>query len=101
MIEVNSKNFEKEVLKSNKKVLVDFFAEWCGPCKMVRPILEELSNTKKDVKFASINVDEEEDLAQEYGVMSIPCLIIFDGGKEVNRTVGFKSQEELESFLGE
>ena len=101
MIELNEKNFESEVLKSDKKVLVDFYAEWCGPCKMERPILEELSNDMKDVKFASINVDEAEDLSQEYGIMSIPCLVVFENGKEVDRKVGLTSREELESMLGE
>ena len=101
MIELNEKNFESEVLKTDKKVLVDFYAEWCGPCKMERPILEELSNDMKDVKFASINVDEAEDLSQEYGIMSIPCLVVFENGKEVDRKVGLTSREELESMLGE
>ena len=101
MIELSSKNFEKEVLKSKGKFLVDFYADWCGPCRMVRPIVEELSEELKDIKFGSINVDDEEKLSQEYGIISIPCLIIFEDGTEKDRVVGYRSKEELESFLGE
>lgn len=101
MIELNNSNFEKEVLKTKKKVLVDFYAEWCGPCKMIKPILESMSEEIKDVKFGSVNVDDEEELSNNYGIYSIPCLILFEDGKEINRSVGFKSREELESMLGE
>ena len=100
VINGNESNFEKEVLKSKEKVLVDFNATWCGPCRMVGPIIEELSEEKKDVKFVSIDVDEEENLSMEYGVMSIPCLVLFESGKEIDRRVGFLSKEELEEFIG-
>ena len=100
VINGSESNFEKEVLKSKEKVLVDFNATWCGPCRMVGPIIEELSEEKKDIKFVSIDVDEEENLSMEYGVMSIPCLVLFEGGKEIDRRVGFLSKEELEEFIG-
>jgi len=98
---VNENNFETEVLKSEKKVVVDFNAEWCGPCKMLAPVLEEISEAKTDVKFASINVDENQNLASEYNVMSIPCLVIIENGKEVKRSVGLMPKSEIEHFIGE
>ena len=94
-------NFEKEVLKSDKKVLVDFNATWCGPCRMLAPIIEEIKEERKDIKVLSIDVDDEEDLAREYGIMSIPCLIVFEKGKEINRAVGFMPKESIEEMLGE
>ena len=97
VIEINSDTFESEVLDFKDRVLVDFNADWCGPCQMIKPILEELDI----IKVVSVNVDNEEDLAREYGVMSIPCLVLFDKGVEINRTVGFKSKEEIERFVGE
>ena len=99
VIKVNSKNFEDEVLKSDK-VLVDFNATWCGPCRMQGPVLEELSEEMKDVKFVSIDVDEEEELSEQYRIFTIPCLILFEKGKEVNRSVGFIPKEDLEDILG-
>ena len=97
----NNENFDEVVLKSDKKVLVDFNATWCGPCRMLAPLIEELSEERKDIQFVSVDCDENEDLAREYGVMSIPCLIVFENGKEVNRDIGFRSKEDLESMLGE
>ena len=93
-------NFEKEVLKSEKKVLVDFNATWCGPCKMLAPVIEEISDEVKDVKFVSVDVDDEEELAEEYGVSTIPCLVLFDNGKEVSRNIGFMPKDEIKSILG-
>ena len=94
-------DFEKEVLKSDKKVLVDFNATWCGPCRMLAPIIEQIKEERKDIKVLSIDVDEEEDLAREYGIMSIPCLIVFENGKEINRSVGFMPKEDVEELIGE
>lgn len=101
MEQLDNVSFKSEVIDSGKKVLVDFSAEWCGPCRMVEPILEEMSKSFKDIEFKRVNVDDNEDLAQQYGVMSIPCIVLFDGGKEVNRVVGFRSREELEKMIGE
>jgi len=99
VISGNINNFEKEVINSDKKVLVDFNASWCGPCRMLAPIVEEISE-RKDIKVVSIDVDEEENLAQEYGVSSIPCLVVFKDGKEINRNVGFIQKDEIEDMLG-
>ena len=99
VIKGSNDNFENEVLKGDK-VLVDFNATWCGPCKMLGPIVEELSDEVKDVKFVSVDVDEEEDLSKNYDIYTIPCLVLFENGKEVKRNVGFISKEDLEEFIG-
>ena len=101
VIEITKDNFEEEVLKSDKKVLVDFNANWCGPCQMLKPVVEEISNENENVKVASINVDDEDELAENYNVSSIPCLVLFDKGKEVKRNVGLISREDIESLIGE
>ena len=99
ILEVNKESFEKEVLNSGCKVLVDFNAEWCGPCKMLGPIIDEVAKENDDVKVVSINIDDEVELAEKYGVMSIPCLVLFEKGKEVKRSVGFIPKEEIESLI--
>lgn len=101
MIELNKDNFEEKVLKNKKGVLVDFYATWCGPCKMMHPILEDLANDKNDFEVARIDVDEAEDLAKEYGIMSIPCIIYFKDGKEVNRSVGMSDKDSLKKLTEE
>ena len=101
LIEINKDNFEKEILKSENKVLVDFNADWCGPCKMMKPILEEIVNNNKEVKIASVNIDDEDELAEKYNVFSIPCLVLFEKGKEIKRNVGLISKDEIEKFIGE
>ena len=101
LVNGNSNNFESEVLKSDRKVLVDFNATWCGPCRMLSPIIDELANEREDIKVVSIDVDESEDIAGEYGIMAIPCLVLFENGKEVNRHVGFANKEEIEEMIGE
>ena len=92
---INSEEFEKEVLTSKNIVLVDFYADWCGPCKMIAPILEEI----EDASIYKINVDEEQDLAMQYGIMSIPCLISFKDGKEYKRSVGLVEKETISELL--
>lgn len=88
-------NFADEVLHSDKTVIADFYADWCGPCKMQAPIMETFSQEHPEIKCVKINSDESADLAMTYGIMSIPSLIVFKGGKEVNRTVGVHSKEDL------
>ena len=92
-------NFETEVLNAEKPVLVDFWAVWCGPCQMMAPILHELEAEMPDVQIGKVNVDEQMDLARQFRVVSIPTLIIFKNGQEVQRMVGVTSKEELKDAL--
>lgn len=101
IINVNKDNFEEEVLKSEIPVLVDFNADWCGPCRMLAPILEDIASNINDKKIVSLNIDDEDELADRYGISSIPCLILFKDGKEVSRSIGLKPKEEIEEMLGE
>ena len=94
-------NFEEMVLKSEKPVLVDFNATWCGPCKMLAPVLDELSGETDKFNVVAVDVDENEDLASTYGIYSIPCLVVFKNGEEVNRSVGFIPKEDIEKLVGE
>ena len=95
-IKLSTENFEKEVLKSEKPVLVDFYADWCGPCNAMAPVIEELAKELGGkVKVGKINVDENPEIAVEYNVMSIPTLIVFKNGKEEKRLVGLRNKEEL------
>jgi len=99
-MEFTDQNFETEVLKSEKPVLVDFWAAWCGPCQIMGPIVEELAEeVKEKFKVGKLNVDENRETAGKYGVMSIPTLIIFKGGKDVKQLVGVQSKETLKSEL--
>ena len=95
IIEVNKDNFEEEVLKSDKKVLVDFWADWCGPCKMLSPVIDKLAEELEDVKVCKVNVDTEPTISIEYNIMSIPTLLVFENCVEVNRSVGLVSKEEV------
>lgn len=96
MTNITDENFEAEVLKSNIPVIIDFFAEWCGPCKMMGPIFEEVSAKYEDkVKFAKLNVDEARVIAMKYGVMSIPTIITYKGGEVVETIVGLQDEDTL------
>ena len=97
--EVTKDNFAAEVLTSDKPVIVDFYADWCGPCRMMRPALDQLAAEREDIKVASLNVDDEDELAAEYGISSIPCLIVFKGGKETNRSVGLIPKDAIEQLI--
>lgn len=101
IINVNKNNFDEEVLKSNIPVLIDFNANWCGPCRMLRPILDEVSRETDNVKIVSINIDDEEELARNYGIMSIPCLVLINNGNETKRSVGLISKDEVKRLIGE
>lgn len=82
------------------KVVVDFFATWCGPCKMLSPVMDEISNELSDINFYKVDVDKNEDIAREYGIMSIPTIIIFENGKVVNTLIGLRSKTELKEVIG-
>ena len=97
--EITTETFEQEVLKSDKPVLVDFNADWCGPCQMLKPTLHALADASDDYKIVSVNVDNEMELAQEYEVFSIPCLVLIKNGQEVARKVGVQPRPVLEAML--
>jgi len=102
VITITKENFEKEVLQSVKPVLVDFWAPWCGPCKMVSPLIEEISEERKEsLKVGNINVDEQPELASKYGIMSIPALILFADGKFKDSMVGAVPKENILKFIDE
>ena len=95
VVDVKKSTFESEVLKSDKPVIVDFWATWCGPCRMLSPIVDEVAEETTEIKVCKINVDEEPDLAAQFKVMTIPTLIVFKDGQEVKRNVGVISKEEV------
>ncbi len=97
---ITEKNFNEEVVSSGKPVLVDFWASWCGPCRMLSPVVDQLADEISDVKFGKVNVDEEPGLAQKFGVMSIPTLILFKDGKAVNQSIGVVPKEQILALLG-
>ena len=92
---INTEEFNKEVIEDKKNVLVDFYADWCGPCRMLAPILEEI----EEIDIYKVNVDEEQELAMNYGIMSIPCLISFKDGKEYKRSVGLVDKKTIKSLF--
>ena len=94
-LHVTNENFEAEVLKSEKPVLVDFWASWCGPCQMLLPVIEELAGEVGDAKICKVNVDEEPELAEKYSVMTIPTLIVFRDGKPAEKSIGVISKEQI------
>lgn len=94
-IKLTTDNFESEVLKSDKPVLVDFWAEWCGPCKSLSPIIEELAKEYREIKVGKVNVDEEQELVSKFEIMGIPTLLVFKEGKVVNRAVGTRSKQQI------
>ena len=99
-IKLNAENFESVVLNSDKPVFVDFWAKWCGPCKMIAPVIEELAEELEGkIIVAKLDVDEAAKIAVNHGVMSIPTMILFENGKEARRTVGFQSKDRLKAFL--
>lgn len=98
-IKITSDNFEQEVLKSNKPVLLDFWASWCGPCKMISPIVDEIAGEITDTKVGKINIDEQPELASAFGIMSIPTLAVIKNGKVVNKMVGVRPKASILKML--
>lgn len=99
VIHISKENFENEVLKSEKPVLLDFFADWCGPCKMVSPVIEEIAGERPDIKVCKINVDEEQELAAAFQVMSIPTLMVMKEGKIASHSVGAANKKQILSMI--
>ncbi len=96
---VNKENFESEVIKSDRTVLLDFYADWCGPCRMVSPIVEEIANEYPEYKVCKINVDEQPELASKFEVMSIPSLFVLRDGKVINQSLGAKPKAQILDML--
>ena len=101
VVKLTAENFEKEVLQSEKLVLVDFYADWCGPCQMMGPVVEEISNEVNDAKVFKINIDEQMSIAQKYGVMSIPTFIVFKNGDVADKKMGAMPKSAVLSMLGQ
>ncbi len=98
-VNVTEQSFEKEVLQAEQTVLVDFWAAWCGPCKMLSPIIDQIAEEMPDIKVCKVNIDEQPSLAVKYKVMSIPTLFVFKNGEQVNQTIGAQSKEEIKGLL--
>ena len=99
ILRVTSENFEEEVLKSEKTVLIDFYADWCGPCKMLAPIIEDIAKENEEIKVVKVNVDDAQDLAVEYQIMSIPTIVIIKEGQETNRNIGIASKTDIMNMV--
>ncbi len=99
VLTITKENFESEVLQSDKPVLLDFWAVWCGPCRMVSPIVDEIANERDDIKVGKINVDEQSELAQQFGVMSIPTLVVMKNGEIANKAVGALPKDDILALL--
>jgi len=98
-INVTAENFQQEVMQSEKPVLLDFWASWCGPCRMVSPVVEEIAEEHPEIKVCKVNVDEQQELAAKFGVMSIPALYVVKGGKVVNQAVGARPKQQILALL--
>lgn len=99
VININKSNFQSEVMSGEKEVLLDFWASWCGPCRMIAPIVEEIAQERTDIKVGKVNVDEQPELASQFGIMSIPTLIVIKDGKIINQSVGARSKEAILGML--
>ena len=99
VVTITKENFQKEVVESEKRVLLDFWASWCGPCRMLSPIVDEIAEERADIKVGKVNVDEQQELAATFNVMSIPTLIVLDKGQVVNQSVGVRPKKQILTML--
>lgn len=99
VLQLTTANFEEEVFRSEKPVLVDFFADWCGPCKVLSPVIDGLADEVKEVKIAKINVDEQPKLAEKYKIMTVPTLVLLDHGKVISQSSGVRPKEEILNMI--
>lgn len=99
ILNITNENFEEAVLKNPNRVLLDFWAEWCGPCQMIAPIVHQIAEENEHITVGKVNVDQQMELAIRYGISSIPTLLVFEGGKVVHTSVGLKSKEQIEKLL--
>ena len=99
VIEITTDNFENEVLKTDKTVLIDFWASWCMPCRMLSPVVDEIAEENPGIKVGKVNVDEQPELAEKFGVMSIPTLVVFKNGQNIDSSVGVKPKAEILEML--
>ena len=99
VVTITKENFQKEVVESEKRVLLDFWASWCGPCRMLSPVVDEIAEERADIKVGKVNVDEQQELAAAFNVMSIPTLIVLDKGQVVNQSVGVRPKKQILTML--
>ena len=95
VLNINKENFQKEVMESNKPVILDFYAPWCGPCRMVAPAMEEIANERPDLKVGKIDIEEQVELAARFGVLSVPALVVMKDGKIINKAIGARPKEDI------